>query len=71
MIWNNCEAAISDDRTPQALGYNRAHGDALRALQCSNDLQPKGKLLVRRAPTWPDADGDWWLSLPRLSFKGT
>ena len=24
MIWNNCEAAISEDRAPEALGYNRA-----------------------------------------------
>jgi len=40
MIWDNREAAISGDRAPQALGYNRAHGNALRALQCSNDLQP-------------------------------
>ncbi len=45
MIWDNCEAAISEDRAPQALGYNRAHENSLRALQCGNDLQPKGEML--------------------------
>ena len=69
MIWNNCEAAISGDGTARALGYNRAHGNALRSLQCANDLQPGGKLLVHRASTRSDADGGWWLSVPRLSFK--
>jgi len=58
MIWNKCAAAISDDETARALGYNRAHGNALLSLQCANDLQSKGKLLVRRTPTRSDADGD-------------
>ena len=69
MIWNNCEAAISGDGTAPALGYNRAHGNALRSVQCANDLQSKGKLLVRRCPTRTDADRVWWLSLPRLSLE--
>jgi len=47
MIWNNCEAAISDGETARALGYNRAHGNALRPMQCSNDLRAKRTLLVR------------------------
>jgi hypothetical protein len=58
MIWNNCEAAISGDGTARTLGYNRAHGNALRSLQCANGLQPAGKLLVRRASTRSDADWD-------------
>jgi hypothetical protein len=69
MTWNNCEAAISGDGTARALGYNRAHGNALRSLQCANGLQPGGKLLVRRASTRSDADWERRLSLPRLSFE--
>jgi len=58
MIWNKCAAAISDDGTARALGYIREHLNALHSLQCANDLQSKGKLLVRRTPTRSDADGD-------------
>ena len=56
MIWNNCEAAISNDGTLQALRYNRAHGFALRSLQCANGLQPKRTLLVRRTAPRSDAE---------------
>jgi hypothetical protein len=47
MICNDCEAAISDGRAAQALGYNPGHGNALRPVQCGNDLRAGGTLLVR------------------------